>query len=232
VGSVASAIGHEVRNPIAAISGVAQFIAEESAADDRPQSRQIEGFARQILSQTQRISHILRQLATLTTPRSPEPELLDLNALVRSTCGFIRYDKRFSNIEFDENLDPDLPAITAVSDHITQILMNLLINAVDAFDGMTVPGARTIRVTTQAVGNEIHLSVTDNGRGITPDVLAKAFEESFTTKPAGQGRGIGLFVCKSLIEKGGGRIELASDPGEGTTATVRMPLAAPSQTAG
>lgn len=232
VGSIASAIGHEVRNPIAAISGVAQFIADESAADDRPQSRQFGEFARQILSQTERISHILRQLATLTTPRSPVPELLNLNALVRSTCGFIRYDKRFSKVEFDEALDPDLPAVTAVSDHITQILMNLLINAVDAFDENAAAGACTIRMTTQVAGSEIHLTVADNGRGMTRDVLGKAFDESFTTKPAGHGRGIGLFVCKSLIEKGGGHIELASIPGEGTTATVRIPLAAPGQGAG
>ena len=67
---------------------------------------------------------------------------------------------------------------------------------------------------------------------MTPDVRAKAFEESFTTKPAGQGRGIGLFVCKSLIEKDGGRIELASNPGAGTTATVSIPLAAPGQVSG
>lgn len=231
VGSVASAIGHEVRNPIAAISGVAQFIADESASDDRPQGRQFGEFARQILIQTERISHILRQLATLTAPRSPEPELLNLNALVRSTCGFICYDKRFHKIRLEENLDQGLPAITAVSDHITQILMNLLINAADACDGAAAQGPCTIRVATRVVGNEVHLSVTDNGRGMTPDVLAKAFEESFTTKPAGEGCGIGLFVCKSLIEKDGGRIELASTPGSGTTVTVRIPRNAPGQAA-
>jgi signal transduction histidine kinase len=231
VGSIASAIGHEVRNPMAAISGVAQFIADESAADERPQSRQIEQFARQILVQTERISHILRQLATLTTPRSPEPELLNLNAMVRSTCGFIGYDKRFDGIEFEHDLDPVLPAVTAVSDHLMQILMNLLINAADAFDGVTARVDCVIRVATAVVGDEVHLTVTDNGRGMTPDVLAKAFEESFSTKPAGHGRGIGLFVCRGLIERLGGRIELASVPGEGTTATVRIPRTPPREPA-
>ena len=100
VGSLASAIGHEVSNPIAAISGVAQYIADESAGDPRPQGRQIQDFARQILKQTERVAHIMRQLATLTAPSSPAPELLDLNSLVRSTCSFIRYDKRFRGIEF------------------------------------------------------------------------------------------------------------------------------------
>lgn len=224
VGSVASAIGHEVANPIAAISGIAQFIADDSATDDEPRSRKFGEFARQILGQTQRISHILRQLGTLTAPPSAEPELLDLNALVRSTCGFIRFDKRFRSIQFEEALDPELPAITAVSDHITQVLVNLLINAADAFDGCTGPCDCTVRVVTRVVADEVHLSVTDNGHGMAPDVLAKAFEESFTTKPAGKGRGIGLFVCRSLVEKDGGRIELSSVAGEGTTATVRLPL--------
>jgi two-component system NtrC family sensor kinase len=227
VGSLASAIGHEVSNPIAAISGVAQFIVDESADDERPQGRQIHQFAGQILVQTERIAHIMRQMATLTAPRSPLPELLNLNALIRSTCGFIRYDKRFRNVQFEEVLDQDLPAITAVADHITQILMNLLINAADAFDRVSDASARKIRVATRAAGDEVHLAVTDNGCGMTPEVLAKAFNESFTTKPVGQGRGIGLFVCKSLIEKSGGRIELSSTPGEGTTATIFIPLRPP-----
>jgi len=227
VGSLASAIGHEVSNPIAAISGVAQFIADESADDDRPQGRQINEFARQILNQTERIAHIMRQMATLTAPHSPEPELLNLNALIRSTSGFIRYDKRFRSIEFEEALAPDLPAITAVADHVTQILMNLLINAADALERISDPGRQRIRIATRVVGDEVLLSVTDNGCGMTPDVLTKAFDESFTTKPAGRGRGIGLFVCKSLIEKSGGRIELSSTPGEGTTATIFIPLRPP-----
>jgi len=227
VGSLASAIGHEVSNPIAAISGVAQFIVDESADDTRPQGRTINEFAAQILKQTERVAHIIRQLSTLTTPRSPEAELLDLNALVRSTYGFVRYDKRFRGIEFEEALEHDLPAITAVADHITQILVNLLINAADASDALSTTGSCRIRIATRVAGDAVLLSVADNGRGMTADVLAHAFDEAFTTKPAGQGRGIGLFVCKSLIEQGGGRIELESALGEGTTATVHIPLASP-----
>ena len=224
VGSLASAIGHEVSNPIAAISGVAQFIAEESAGDERPQGRQIHDFAQEILKQTQRIAHIVRQLGSLTAPSSPEPELLDLNRLVRSTCAFIRYDKRFRGMEFEEMLDADLPAVTVVGDHITQVLMNLLLNAADAAEGITDPSRLRIRIATRHIGDAAHLVVTDFGRGMTPEVLARAFDESFTTKPPTRGRGIGLFVCKSLIENLGGRISLASVPGEGTTATVEIPL--------
>ena len=223
VGSLASAIGHEVSNPIAAISGVAQFIVDETCNDARDEARRIGEFASHILKQTDRIAHIMREMATLTAPRSPDAELLDLNALVLSTCSFVRFDKRFRGIEFEQTLDHELPAVTAVADHLTQILMNLLINAADATE--QIGEGRSIRVTTRVAGQWVELAVADNGRGMTPDVLAKAFDESFTTKPAGRGRGIGLFVCKGLIEKAGGRIKLVSAAGEGTTATVRFPLA-------
>jgi signal transduction histidine kinase len=231
VGSLASAISHEVNNPIAAIAGVAQFIVDESRGDERPQGRRIFEFGSMILGQTERIANIMRHMATLTQPRSPEPELFDLNVLIRSTCTFVRYDKRFGGIELEEALDHDLPAVTAVADHLTQILMNLLINAADATDHITAEGGRRIRVATALVGDVVHMTVTDNGKGMTPEVLAKAFEESFTTKPAGHGRGIGLFVCKGLIERAGGCIVLESVPYQGTTATVQIPLKPPAKAA-
>jgi two-component system NtrC family sensor kinase len=226
VGSLAAAIGHEVSNPIAAISGVAQAMIDEIKDDSDEKSRVLHDFAAQILKQTERIALIMRQMATLTTPHSPEPELLDLNALVQSTCGFIAYDKRFRGIEFELDLDQSIPAITAIADHITQILMNLLINAADAMDHLVEAGRSKIRISTRLAGGEIHVSVADTGHGMSAEVLARAFQESFTTKPAGKGRGIGLYLCKTLIEEGGGRIELASTQGVGTTAKLFLPLSA------
>ncbi len=227
VGSLAAAIGHEVSNPIAAIAGVAQFIVDETRKDDRPSSKTVNEFASQILGQTERISRIMRKMATLTAPHPPEAELLDLNALIQSTCGFIGYDNRFRGIEFEFDLGHDVPAITAAADHITQVLMNLLINAADAMDHLAEPGRRRIRVATRTVSDAVEISVADNGRGMSPEVLAKAFDESFTTKPAGKGRGIGLFVCKTLVEDSGGRIALASTETEGTTVKLYLPLRVP-----
>ena len=224
VGSMAAAIGHEVSNPIAAISGIAQYLIDETRAETGGISKAAHDFGEQILQQTERISLIMRQLANLTRPHSPEPELLDLNALVSSTCSFISYDKRFRGIEFEQDLDHGLPAIRTVADHMTQVLMNLLINAADAMEKMPKDGSARIRVATGRVGREVRLAVVDTGHGMTPEVMARAFEESFTTKPAGRGRGIGLFLCKALVEKAGGRIELASTPGAGTTVLLHLPL--------
>jgi len=227
VGSLAAAIGHEVSNPIAAISGVAQFIVDETRRDGRQPSEVVSEFAAQILKQTERIAVILREMATLTAPRSPEPELLDLNALVQSTSGFVSYDKRFRGTEIDLDLDRNNPPVTAVADHVTQILMNLLLNAADAMDHIGEAGRRRVGISTRIAGDGVAVSVRDCGRGMNPEVLAKAFEESFTTKPPGKGRGIGLFVCKTLVEQGGGRIALESAPNEGTTATLFIPLRPP-----
>ena len=224
VGSMASAIGHEVSNPIAAIAGVAQFMVDETRGEVADRSRRLHDFATEILRQAERITGILRQLGTLTTPPSPEPQLLDLNALVRSTCSFICYDKRFRGIRLDLDLDAALPAVNSVADHLTQVLMNLMINAADAMPGGASGQAPCIRVATRQVEGGVRVTLQDNGHGMTPAVLAKAFEESFTTKPAGRGRGIGLFLCKTLMEEAGGRIELASMPGTGTTATLFLPL--------
>jgi signal transduction histidine kinase len=161
----------------------------------------------------------------MTAPYSPEAQLIDLNALVRGTCGFVRYDRRFHNVEFNLGLDPQLPAVHAVADHLTQVLMNLLINAADAAE-FVVDRKPTISVQTGSSGGEVVLEVADNGGGMDVQTLARAFDEGFTTKPPGKGSGLGLFMCRSLIEAEGGRIELESAPGRGARATVHLPRSA------
>jgi two-component system NtrC family sensor kinase len=147
--------------------------------------------------------------------------------LVQTTGSFIAYDKRFRGIEFEFALDHSVPAVTSVTDHMTQVLMNLFINAADAMEEVPRDGRARIHVTTGRADDWIRLDVADTGHGMTPEVMTRAFEESFTTKPAGRGRGIGLFLCKTLIEQAGGRIELDSTPAAGTTVSVYLPLVQP-----
>ena len=221
IGSLASAVAHEINNPIAAIAGIAESLKESG----RPAPDGESGIdpCDLILEQAKRITTISRQIAELTAPQPPEQELLDLNALVRNTCSFIGYDSRFRRIEMKLELDSQIPAISVVADHMTQVLMNLLINAADALD--EIPGRKPkIVVKTQTAEGGVVMTVTDNGNGMDAQVLAQAFEESYTTKPPDKGRGLGLFLCKSLIEGGGNRIELESTPGVGTTARIRLAL--------
>jgi signal transduction histidine kinase len=221
IGSLAAAVAHEINNPIAAITGIARCMSD--AKITCPGAELIGCSPELILEHAQRIASITRQVAELTAPHSPEPELLDLNALVTNTCNFISYDQRFGGINLVFALDHDLPAINAVADHLTQVLMNLLINAADALDGVT--GRKpTIRVVTGTVDGEVLMKVSDNGCGMDRAVLSQAFNDSFTTKPPGKGSGLGLFLCKTLVEQRGGRIELESTPGVGTTAQICLPL--------
>lgn len=222
VGSLAAAIAHEVNNPIAAITGVAEAIREKQSTDlacgrhCRPDL---------ILAQTQRISQITRQLAEMTAPQPPEPQLLDVNALVRGTCGFVRFDRRFRDVRLELDLDPQVPALTAVADHLTQVLMNLLINAADATAGAYGREPR-IDVQTRLNGRTIDLFVSDNGCGMEAQTLAHAFDEAFSTKPRGKGSGLGLHLSRSLIETMGGGIDLESESGRGTRAALHLPCPA------
>ena len=222
VGSLAAAVAHEVSNPINSISGIAQHTIDSIRSHQRVDDGTLCRNAELTLKQTERIGSIVRQIADLSAPRSPDPELLDINELVHTTCSFVHYDNRFRHIELVPDTDRDIPAVRAVADHLTQVLMNLLINAADAMEKL-VGRKPAIRVSTRRINGEIILSVHDNGQGIDPTVLAHAFEQSFTTKPAGKGRGIGLYLCKTLIEEIGGRIELQSTVGVGTTVQVRLP---------
>jgi two-component system NtrC family sensor kinase len=223
VGWMAAAVAHEINNPIAAIAGIAQDMMENGAGHHEPGREPNFGGPRMILAQTERIGAISRQIAEFTSPPVTEPALFDLNAVVRNTCTFVGYDRRLRGVRLDFDLDSTLPATFGVADHVTQVLINLVINSADALDGVT-DRAPVIRVTTRHVDDSALLTVEDNGHGMDAAVQARAFEEMFTTKPAGRGRGLGLFMCRSLVERDRGRIELSSVPGAGATVRVHLPL--------
>jgi two-component system, NtrC family, sensor kinase len=223
VGSLAAQLAHEINNPIAAIAGIAQSIDEvrqnqccsSSGALCQPEL---------IIEQAKRVALITRQIAEFTAPQSAEPQLLDLNALVRSTLNFISYDRRFKRVGLSTDLDSQLPALHTVGDHISQVLMNLLINSADAMEGVDARKA-AITVATRSACDRVRLSVADNGRGMSEEVLGRAFDEFFTTKPAGKGSGLGLSLCKTLVETCGGTIRIESEQDKGTIVTIELPLA-------
>jgi signal transduction histidine kinase len=223
VGSLAAAVAHEINNPIAAIAGVAEAIQDQCRGEHCPNLGQScrPGL---ILEQARRVSSITRQLAEFSAPPSQGAQLTDLNGLVRNTLSFVSYDRRLRGVQLDTELDVTLPAVTLVEDYLTQVLMNLLLNAADAQEGRN---DKRILVMTQAQPDGVVLQVKDNGSGMDAETLAHAFDEYYSTKPSGKGTGLGLAVCKSLMESMGGEITLNSEPGAGTTATLRIPFTAP-----
>lgn len=222
VGSLAAAVAHEINNPLAAIVGLAESLASERTQSNRLRRRadhQID----LILEQARRVMAITRQIGEFSLQRPLVPAFVDLNSLIRSTCTFISFDKRFRGVTLGQELAGDLPALYVVSDHIVQVLMNLLINAADALEGQ-VDRAPEIFVETKRNGGVVVIRVTDNGPGIASENLLRVFDPHFTTKPPGRGSGLGLSLCRNLVEQDGGTIAVDSVHGQGTTASITLPI--------
>ncbi len=222
IGSLSAAVAHEINNPLAAIVGIAEIMVNEH----QERACGITGAAchpELVMEQAKRVMQITRQISEFSVPQSQEPELTDINGLVRSTCNFVGFDRRFRRLELIQNLDSNLPAVQAVADHVVQVLMNLLINAADALESCT-DRQPIINVTTELRSNAIKISVSDNGCGIAPENVGKVFTEHFTTKAPGRGSGLGLALCRSLISSAGGDITIESRLKEGTTVAIILPL--------
>jgi signal transduction histidine kinase len=222
VGSLAAAIAHEINNPMSAIVGVAQAMEEQCDTHGCQQFRD-NCHPDMILEQAKRVMQITRRISEFAIPQSPDPELLDINGLLRNTCNFVAFDRRFRLIELATDLDSNLPAVVGTADHLVQVAMNLLINAADSLEGQSRPAPRIV-VRTRQKETSMLIEFIDNGAGIAPENLELVFEEHFTTKEPGRGSGLGLAVCRSLIREAGGDILIASRLMEGTTVTVRLPI--------
>ena len=117
-----------------------------------------------------------------------------------------------------EDFDPEAPAVFVIEDHLMQVVLNLLINAVDA-----MPDGGSLRIEIKPAGNFVALRIRDTGVGMQHDVLGRCFEPLFTTKDKGKGTGLGLSIARDILEAAGGRIELHSAPGRGTIVVVTLP---------
>ena len=121
----------------------------------------------------------------------------------------------------------DIPPIICSPSQVNQVFLNLVTNAAQALRG----GDGTIDLTTRADGEGVMVEVKDNGTGIPPDVLPKIFDPFFSTKEIGKGTGLGLSICYKIVQQHGGRIDVVSKPGSGTTFSVWLPLRPPAEAA-
>lgn len=222
VGSLAAAVAHEINNPLSAIVGMSNEMCHLHETEQCGK-RNNQCHPEMLQSHARRVMEITRQISEFSSPRSGEAKLYDLNNLISTTSKFVSFDRRFRSVELVLSLDPQLPAVFVEGDHVTQVVMNLLINAVDAMDGQIDPKPR-IDIETTAEENGVVIRVKDNGPGVDPAILTRVFDEFFTTKPVGKGTGIGLALSRSLIESSGGAITMDSHLGTGTVVTIRLPL--------
>jgi len=218
---LAAGILHEVGNPIAAIAGA---IAEvQQAYTDSTQDDSISDNIELINEQILRLGKITREISDFSSPRPRERELLDLNELLRSTAGLLSYDRRFSSLGVQLQLDKNLPAIVGVADQLTQVFMNLLINAMDACAPLE-PEEDCIFLKSEIEGERIHVCIQDFGPGMSNEILGHVMELFYTTKPIGKGSGLGLSLCDTIVREHGGEMRIESVEGRGTQVHVILPI--------
>ena len=219
VGGLAAGVAHEIGNPIAAMSGVLQEMIHEHSPEKEGSGGSEK--LKVLQTQIQRLSSITREISEFASPQPLDRQLLGLNALVRTTAGLMSYDKRLRKANLKLDLDSQLPAINGVADQLTQVIMNLLINAADALDSIERRD-KGITVNTKTLDGNVSLTVEDNGSGMDQETLDRVFEAFFTTKR--KGNGLGMSLCYSIIEGHGGTIEINSILGEGTQVQVILPI--------
>ena len=221
IGQLAAGILHEVGNPIAAIAGAAAEVkhAFENEMDNDYVTQNVELINEQIT----RLGKITREIADFASPKPRAREMLDLNGLLKSTASLLTYDRRFSSIGVRLQLDKELPAIVGVADQLTQVFMNLLINAMDACASQG--GQKDcIVLISEPDGDRVHVCVQDSGIGMSADTLEHVMETFYTTKPFGEGTGLGLSLCDTIVSAHGGELRIESEQGKGTQVHVYLPL--------
>ncbi len=217
-GALATSVAHEVNNPLASISSLVQSLLT------RVQQERDRETLRLILTQITRITGVLRDLMDFARPTAPEPSPTNLNQVILKSIELASYDKRFKCLTVRTELEPSLPLLALDSDKMQQVFLNLLLNARDAVDESVKDGE--IVVKTGSSNGEILTEIADNGAGIPEDNLQHIFDPFFTTKTPGQGTGLGLAVCHSIITAHGGRIS-ATNSERGAVFLVTFPKPSP-----
>lgn len=214
-GLLSAGIAHEIGNPMAAISSLLQILKRRQNQDLYTAEK-----LGLIDTQLQRISRTVRELVRFSRPASDVVDHVALHEIADEVLGILKYYHRTSGRSIVTDVPADLPRIRAVRDHLNQVVLNLVFNAIDA-----TPAGGTIRIEARAGttgANEIEMIVADDGRGIRLVDQCRMFQPYFTTKPSGTG--LGLYVCRQIMADLGGRMHFESEEGQGTTFFLYFPV--------
>lgn len=224
IGQLAAGVMHEINNPLATVAVCAEGLSLRledlrRAGCDVPPS--MDEFTRTIEQEVQRCKRITDTLLTFSRPKPVEKHPTDLNRVIEQALFLVQHHARFKQLRVQTILAPALAPVPANSEQLIQVIMALLINAADATND---EGSITIRTRRGSSDSEAAIAeVIDDGTGIPRSELPKIFEPFYTTKPAGRGTGLGLSVCYSIIAAHGGRIEVDSAVGAGSTFRILLP---------
>lgn len=215
LGTLASGMAHEIGTPMNVILGRAEYLM------DRVKDEPIKKGLKTIVAQVERITRVMNQLLSFARRRPPERRALDLRDVLENSAEMFQERLAGHRIRVELALDAACPPVHADADQMSQVFINLIMNAIHA-----MPDGGTLRIQMAPDEGMVKVTVSDTGHGIPEEVLSHIFEPFFTTKDFGKGTGLGLTVVKGILDEHGGRITVASEIGVGTTFTILFPPAA------
>ena len=220
LGEMHVALAHELNQPLTAIlsnaqAGVRQLERSPVNTDE------LRDILSDIISNDRRAGDVIKHLRTMVKTGTTERKLVDINSLIAGALGLVRNSLTMRSIDLETECEPRLPRATVDSIQIEQVLMNLIMNAIDALHEPK-PGQRSITVSSQYDESHITVSVRDTGHGIAEASLPNLFETFYTSKP--EGLGVGLAISRRLVESHGGRLWLAATSGAGTRMSFTLPI--------
>lgn len=224
LGELSAGIMHEINNPLNySITGLHALKMMTISLDEDLQKEFTE-VVDDIDEGLSRVSQIAHDLRTFAKMGQVAMERVNLSKVVRMSERLIA--DRLRKVEYQSRVEEDL-YVHASAGQLSQVLVNLLVNAVDALEEQgRLPGQRLLRLTAERKAEGIYLSVSDNGCGILPEIRSRLFDPFFSTKAEGKGMGLGLSVCYRILEAHGARLEVDSRPGEYTRFYTLLPFAA------
>ncbi len=217
VGTLAAGVSHEINNPIGVIASKVKILRYRIADQDPPEALLLE--LDTIDKHVGRVSTITEGLLTFSRESKFELQPLMANDLVKEAADLVKVPYERAQIELRQRLSPQNPVVKGSANHLLQVLVNVLLNAKDA----SAPGTE-VQISSEEAKDSLVLRVRDQGTGIPAEDLQQIFDPFFTTKDVGHGTGLGLAISHRLVERHGGRIEVQSEPGEGTEFSIRLPL--------
>jgi len=222
IGKMAAVLAHEINNPLSGILTYAKLLRKwidrgESGGDHRQEIRESLDL---IASESRRCGDLVRNLLTFsrTTPMNLQPT--NVNQVIDRSLRLVQHQLDLGSIQVEQRLDPNLPQVLCDAAQIEQVVLALVMNALDA---MPQGGNLWITTTFSREQSRIQIVVRDDGSGIPPEILPRLFEPFLTTKETGRGVGLGLAISHSILERHNGNIEVQSEVGQGTTFTVTLP---------